>query len=132
MIFCFFVFSIFECIPGLQNSSWSGTTEVTLKLLQSLVNGLLNKHRVSVGTCDGATSPCYTERQRRGRTRQRRSWEMKAKMDENGGGEKMKVAGQRKGRKEGKNERKRGGKKNRGGQANRRNLRSSALIRCRV
>lgn len=57
---------------------------------------------------------------------------MKAKMDENGGGEKMKVAGQRKGRKEGKNERKRGGKKNRGGQANRRNLRSSALIRCRV
>lgn len=57
---------------------------------------------------------------------------MKAKMDENGGGEKMKVAGQRKGRKEGKNERKRGGKKNRGGQANRSNLRSSALIRCRV
>ena len=39
----------------------------------------------------------------------RRSWETKAKVDENGEREKMKVTGQRKGRKGGKNDRKRGG-----------------------
>ena len=48
IFFKWFFLSIFECILGLQNSLWSGTTEATLKLLPSLVNGLLNKHRFSV------------------------------------------------------------------------------------